>query len=110
MNREEAIKLANDMAFMASIWVDDQGNEVNDLVKFAQLVADYVRSPEWLARRTEAAIAAEREIIADQFWGCVMSDLEHGVKSLNEKAAFDFQKNMPDLSKFGRWLNERGQA
>lgn len=39
MNREEAIKLANDMAFMASIWVDDEGNEINDLVKFAQLVA-----------------------------------------------------------------------
>lgn len=38
MTREEAIKLANDMAFMACIWIDDEGNEVNDLVKFAQLV------------------------------------------------------------------------
>ena len=27
------------MAFMACIWIDDEGNEVNDLVKFAQLVA-----------------------------------------------------------------------
>ena len=52
----------------------------------------------------------EREAIADEFWSCVMSDLEHGVKSLNEKASFDFQKNMPDLSKFGRWLNERDEA
>lgn len=58
----------------------------------------------------ERAAAKEREAIADEFWSCVMSDLEHGVKSLNEKASFDFQKNMPDLSKFGRWLNERGEA
>jgi hypothetical protein len=39
MKREEAIKLANEMAFMACIWVDDEGNEINDLVKFAKLVA-----------------------------------------------------------------------
>jgi len=93
MNRQEVIDIANQIAFFASIWVDDDGNEINDLVKFANLV-----------------VAREREVIADQFWGCVMSDLEHGVKSLNEKAAFDFQKNMPDLSKFGRWLNERDEA
>ena len=39
MTRDEVLKLANDMAFMACIWIDDEGNEVNDLVKFAQLVA-----------------------------------------------------------------------
>lgn len=39
MTRDEALKLANDMAFMACIWIDDEGNEVNDLVRFAQLVA-----------------------------------------------------------------------
>ena len=36
MTREEAIELANDMAFMACIWIDDEGNEVNDLVKLIQ--------------------------------------------------------------------------
>lgn len=36
MTRDEAIELANDMAFMACIWIDDGGNEVNDLVKLIQ--------------------------------------------------------------------------
>lgn len=36
MTRDEAIQLANDMAFMACIWIDDEGNEVNDLVKLIQ--------------------------------------------------------------------------
>jgi len=39
MTRDEVLKLENDMAFMACIWIDDEGNEVNDLVRFAQLVA-----------------------------------------------------------------------
>jgi len=39
MTKDEVIKLANDMAFMACIWIDDEGNEINDLVKFANLVA-----------------------------------------------------------------------
>lgn len=43
MTREEAIKLANDMAVFGTIWIDDQGNEVNDLVAFAQLVASNER-------------------------------------------------------------------
>jgi hypothetical protein len=43
MTKDEVIKLANDMAFMACIWIDDEGNEINDLVKFANLVADKAR-------------------------------------------------------------------
>ena len=39
MTKDEVIKLANDMAFMACIWIDDESNEINDLVKFAKLVA-----------------------------------------------------------------------
>ena len=38
MKRQEIIDAANDMAFMASIWIDDEGNEINDLVKFAQII------------------------------------------------------------------------
>ena len=38
MTRQEAIDVANDMAFMACIWIDDEGNEINDLVKFAQII------------------------------------------------------------------------
>ena len=36
--RDEVIAMANEMAFMASIWIDDDGNEVKDLIKFVELV------------------------------------------------------------------------
>lgn len=51
------------------------------------------------------AVEAERERIQDEFSMSVQSDLEHGVKSLNEKAAKDFQANYPELNKFWGWLN-----
>jgi hypothetical protein len=38
-----------------------------------------------------------------------MSDLEHGVKSLNEKAAEEWHKNYPAQSKmFPEWIKARG--
>ena len=97
MTQHEIIEMARQVGLCRTQsnfddWID-AGPSTLELVEFAKLVA-----------------AREREVIAEQFWGCVMSDLEHGVKSLNEKASFDFQKNMPDLSKFGRWLNERDEA
>ncbi len=55
-------------------------------------------------------IAAEREAIKDEWWMCVQSDLEHGVKSLNENAAKDFNKNYPEIAKFGAWLEARGNT
>lgn len=71
MTREDIIKLANDMAFMACIWIDDEGNEINDLVKFAQLVAAASRKETLeemiYAHPTtaiEKAVAYEREACA----------------------------------------------
>ena len=54
--------------------------------------------------------AAEREAIADEYWSALLSDMEHGVKCLNIQAAKDFNRTMPELSKFGRWLNDRSDA
>lgn len=54
--------------------------------------------------------AAEREQIMDEWSMCVQSDLENGVKSLNEQAAKDWFKNYPETAKFGEWLSARGQA
>ena len=71
--------------------VDD--NEPNRFSVFALLVA-----------------AAEREAIADEYWSALLSDMEHGVKCLNIQAAKDFNRTMPELSKFGRWLNDRSDA
>jgi hypothetical protein len=54
--------------------------------------------------------ADEREQIEDEWSMCVQSDLEHGVKSLNEQAAKDWFKNYPEIAKFGAWLSARGNT
>jgi hypothetical protein len=59
----------------------------------------------------EALVRAdEREQIEDEWSMCVQSDLEHGVKSLNEQAAKDWFKNYPEIAKFGAWLAARGST
>jgi len=64
-----------------------------------------------LLKAFEALVRAdEREAIKDEWWMCVQSDLEHGVKSLNENAAKDFNKNYPEIAKFGAWLEARGNT
>lgn len=64
MTRDEVLKLANDMAFMACIWVDDEGNEVNDLVKFAELVA--AREREHCAARAAIALLGTLKTTSDR--------------------------------------------
>jgi transposase-like protein len=66
--------------------------------------ADALKAFEALVR------ADEREAIKDEWWMCVQSDLENGVKSLNEQAAAKWRKEYPEIAKFGAWLNERGEA
>jgi hypothetical protein len=63
-----------------------------------------------LAKFMKLVAAAEREAIADEYWSSLLSDMEHGVKCLNIQAAKDFNRTMPELSKFGRWLNDRSDA
>jgi hypothetical protein len=61
--------------------------------------------------RFEALVRAdEREQIEDEWSMCVQSDLEHGVKSLNEQAAKDWFKNYPEIANFGAWLAARGNT
>jgi protein tyrosine phosphatase len=62
-----------------------------------------------LERFFNMAQAAEREAISDEWWMCVQSDLENGVKSLNEAATEKWQKEYPEISKFAAWLEARGQ-
>ena len=61
-------------------------------------------------RFAELVRADEREQIEDEWSMCVQSDLEHGVKSLNEQAAKDWFKNYPEIAKFGAWLSARGNT
>ena len=67
-------------------------------------------TPQELERLVELARADEREAIKDEWWMCVQSDLENGVKSLNEQAAAKWRKEYPEIAKFGAWLNERGET
>jgi hypothetical protein len=53
------------------------------------------------------AVQAELEVIIDEWWMCVQSDLENGVKSLNERAAKEWKERYPEISKFGEFLNAR---
>jgi len=39
MTQDEIIEIANSMAFMASIWIEDDSNEFKDMIDFAKLVA-----------------------------------------------------------------------
>jgi len=64
---------------------------------------------EWLETFAKLLAEKEREKIKQEFWLCLQSDLENGVKSLNDKAFKNFAKTMPELNKFGDWLESRGQ-
>jgi hypothetical protein len=61
-------------------------------------------------RLVALARADEREAIKDEWLMCVQSDLENGVKSLNEQAATKWRKEYPEIAKFGAWLNKRGET
>ena len=75
---------------------------------------EYLLSVEALEQLIELAradaIADEREAISEEWSMCVQSDLEHGVKSLNEQAAKDWFKNYPEIAKFGAWLEARSNT
>ena len=92
MNRDDIIRMARDSGMELYGLGKDREKFVYYLQKFAALVA-----------------AAEREAISDEWWMCVQSDLENGVKSLNEAATTKWQKEYPEISKFAAWLEARGQ-
>ena len=79
------------------------------VIEMAREAGD-VLNKEWLERFAELVRADEREAISDEWLMCVQSDLEHGVKSLNEQAAKDWFKNYPEIAKFGAWLNARSNT
>lgn len=97
MTQDEIIEMARQVGLCRTQsnfndWID-AGPSGYELEEFAKMVA-----------------AKERETITYEYWSCIQSDLEHGVKALNEKAALDFKKSMPELSKFGAWLETRGEV
>lgn len=63
-----------------------------------------------IRRIVEEVQRREREAISDEWSSRMQSDLEHGVKSLNEKATKDWQAVYPAMAGFGEWLHEGGRA
>jgi hypothetical protein len=76
----------------------------------SQSKQDWWKDDDALEAFAKLVRADEREVINDEWHSCVYSDLEHGVKCLNEQAAKDWVKNYPEIAKFGAWLEARGQA
>ena len=89
MTKDEIIEMAR-QANLFGIYADEA---IDSVTRFAKLVAQN-----------------EREVISDEWWSCYQSDLENGVKSLNEYEAKKFAITYPELAKFGSWLEARGQA
>jgi len=58
----------------------------------------------------QKAILLEREAIMDEWWMCVQSDLENGVKSLNERAAEKWKKEYPAIAGFAATIEARGNT
>lgn len=91
MSRDEIIRLARDAGIARwhkdlKRWVFEPGLE-----RFATFVA-----------------AAERESIMDEWQMCVQSDLENGVKLLNERAAEKWHKEYPAIAGFDAAIRARG--
>ena len=80
------------------------------VVELTREAGGFDATPKFLERFAELVRADEREAIEDEWSMCVQSDLEHGVKSLNEQAAKDWFKNYPEIAKFGAWLNARSNT
>ena len=84
---------------------------VNSLYRMTQeqLIAEVMRVQMAAADLIKQEVQTEREAIKDEFFMCLDSDLENGVKSLNEKAVDAFKKNYSALNGFCDWINERGE-
>ena len=93
MNREDIIRMAREAS---NTPIDHHATPdlfgINQIERFAALIA-----------------AAEREAIMDEWWMCVNSDLENGVKSLNERAAEKWHKEYPAMAGFDAAIRARGQ-
>ena len=81
------------------------------IIEMTRELGGFAPTTKFLEQFAELVRADERNAIYDQWHSCVMSDLENGVKFLNEKAATEWQKNYPAQSKiFPDWIEARGNT
>ena len=101
MKSEDIFNLAKESGLLPEYIKADYSEEQDKANLMLELVKNAV-----LMFATRVA-DAEREEIIDEWWSCVQSDLENGVKSLNEKASREWQDRYPAMSGFGDWLQRR---
>ena len=64
----------------------------------------------WIESFAALVAAAEREAIMDEWSACVQSDLENGVRWLNEQAAKKWQESYPAMAGFADKIYARGET
>lgn len=112
MNREDIIQMAREAAAQHGHTIKPTDEIVETLTSFA-LIVEYEASKKAHERGyqlgLEIGAAAEREAIMDEWWMCVQSDLENGVKFLNERAAEKWRKEYPAMAGFDAAIRARGE-
>lgn len=63
----------------------------------------------YTATQFQQAVARERESILDEWADRMQADLEHGIRSLNERAAAEFNERYPQLAGFAAAIRAKGQ-
>ena len=64
----------------------------------------------WMENFAALVAAAEREAVMDEWSVCVQSDLENGVRWLNEQAAKKWQESYPAMAGFAGKIYARGET
>lgn len=74
-----------------------------DGLEYGTLLVTAAQLEQYAADRVREA----EEAIADEYAMRLQSDLEHGVRSINERYARNFNQSYPLLAGFMGWLNDR---
>ena len=99
LTQDEIIRMAREAGFVVQIHGEC----------FGHTTLEHRFNPDRLEAFAALVAAYEREAIMDEWWMCVDSDLENGVKSLNERAAKKWHEEYPAISGFGEAIRERGE-
>lgn len=101
LNREELMRLALTVGLETAKNYEYRG-------RFEKMTVPEKEEVLQLERFAELVAAKEREAIMDEWAMCMQSDLEHGVKSLNQRAAELWAMTYPQMAGFAALIEKRG--
>ncbi len=121
MTRDDIIRMALEAGFLKhadALYTNHRfGDCIGELERFAAIVeaAKDVEHQQTLAlqqrsyeREIQLEVEAEREAILDEWADRVQSDLENGVRYLNERAAEEWKEKYPGMAGFADAIYARG--